>query len=390
MDDRVARGHAELDDEVCLANARVVLRDEVVAGDLYVRHGQIAALGSAGGARLDMDGDYLIPGLVDLHTDNIEHHFHPRPGVRWPSAIGAVMAHDWQMLGSGITTVLDSLSIGDYDTGGARTAMLNAAIGGIDAARAAGLLKAEHFFHFRCELSDPGLLPILRSHVDNPHLRLLSLMDHTPGQRQWHDIALYRAFRRKKNNQVWTDSEFAIYLAEREADQAKHVPEARAYVVGAARGRGIHLASHDDTSLADVDQSAADGIGLAEFPTTLAAARRARELGQHVAMGSPNVVLGGSHSGNVGAMDLARAGLLDVLTSDYVPASLLQAAFILAEVSGDLPGAIGTVTAAPAAIAGLGDRGRIAPGLRADLLRVRVVDGMPVVRGIWVGGRRYL
>ncbi len=389
MDDRVARGQTDPDGDVCLANARVVLPDGVDTGDLHLRQGRIAALGS-GGSSLDMDGDYLIPGLVDLHTDNIEHHFHPRPGVRWPSAIGAAMAHDWQMLGSGITTVLDSLSIGDYDTAGARTAMLNAAIGGIDAARAAGLLKAEHFFHFRCELSDPGLLPIIRSHVDNPHLRLLSLMDHTPGQRQWHDIALYRAFRRKKNNQVWTDSEFAIYLSERQADQAKHVPEARAFVVDAARARGLHLASHDDTSLADVEQSAADGIGLAEFPTTLAAARRARELGQHVAMGSPNVVLGGSHSGNVGALDLARAGLLDVLTSDYVPASLLQAAFMLAEVSGDLPGAVGTVTAVPAAIAGLRDRGRIEPGLRADLLRVRLVDGMPVIRGIWVGGRRYL
>ncbi|MBK8082885.1 MAG: alpha-D-ribose 1-methylphosphonate 5-triphosphate diphosphatase [Devosia sp.] len=390
MDALLVRNDAAARDAIGLVNARIVLSDKVVSGEVAIAGGEIAAIRPPGAAELDCEGDYLVPGLVDLHTDNIEHHFHPRPGVRWPSAIAAVLAHDWQMLGSGITTVLDSLSIGDYDTAGARTAMLNAAIGGIDAARAAGLLKAGHYFHFRCELSDPGLLPVIRAHVDNPNLRLLSLMDHTPGQRQWHDIELYRAFRRKKNNQVWTDSEFAIYLAERRTHQARLVPEARSYIVAAARDRDIRLASHDDTSRADVEQAAADGISISEFPTTLAAASRARELGQHVVMGSPNVVLGGSHSGNVGALELAEAGLLDVLTSDYVPASLLQAAFLLAEVSGDLPRAIAAVSAVPAAIAGLDDRGRIAPGLRADLLRVRLVDGLPVIQGIWVGGRRYL
>ena len=106
-------------------------------------------------------------------------------------------------------------------------------------------------------------------------------------------------------------------------------------------------------------------------------------------MGSPNVVLGGSHSGNVGALELAEAGLLDVLTSDYVPASLLHASFVLAERTGNLPAAVATVTSSPAAMSGFADRGRIAPGLRADLLRVRVVDGLPVIRGIWAAGRRY-
>ncbi|MFY8032157.1 MAG: hypothetical protein ACOVO5_10020 [Devosia sp.] len=105
-------------------------------------------------------------------------------------------------------------------------------------------------------------------------------------------------------------------------------------------------------------------------------------------MGSPNVVLGGSHSGNVGALDLADAGLLDVLTSDYVPASLLHASFVLAERTGNPPAAVATVTATPATMAGYHDRGRIAPGLRADLLRVRLVDGVPVVMGIWVAGKR--
>jgi len=218
----------------------------------------------------------------------------------------------------------------------------------------------------------------------------MSLMDHTPGQRQWHNLPLYRAFRQKKNNQVWSEEEFAAYMADRLVQQEKFVPKARAIIGAAGRERQIVMASHDDTTVADVEQSHGDGITISEFPTTLVAARRARELGQRIVMGSPNVVLGGSHSGNASALELWAEGLLDVLTSDYVPGSLLHAAFILAERRGNLPAAIATVSSAPAGLIGLADRGRIAPGLRADLLRVQVVDGLPVIKAVWVAGRRYM
>ena len=373
-----------------LRNARIVLADSVVEGDLAIAGGRILDTDVPGAAEVDLGGDYLIPGLIDLHTDNIEHHFTPRPGVSWPSATAAVLAHDWQLLGSGITTVLDSLSLGDYDTQGRRSRMLNAAIDGITAARQAGLLKVDHHFHFRCELSDGGLEPIVLRHIDNPVLRLLSMMDHTPGQRQWHDVALYREFRRKKNNNVWSDEEFGAYVAERQANQAQYVPGARALIAKLAAERSIRIASHDDTTIADVEEAVGDGISISEFPTTMAAARHARQLGMSIVMGSPNVVLGGSHSGNVGAMQLAEAGLLDVMTSDYVPGSLLHAAFILGERAMSLPQAIATITATPAAILGFADRGLIAPGLRADLLRVRVIDGLPVIIGIWIEGRAFL
>src|SRR5262249_45308417 len=163
------------------------------------------------------------------------------------------------------------------------------------------------------------------------------------------------------NNQVWTEAEFATYLAGRVADQQRLVPKAREAIARAGLERQIVIASHDDTTIGDVEQSHADGISISEFPTTMAAARRARELRQAIVMGSPNVVLGGSHSGNVGAMQLWTEGLLDVLTSDYVPGSLLHAAFVLGQKLGDLPRGLATVTSAPAALIGLGDRGRIAP-----------------------------
>ena len=375
-----------------LKNARLVLEDKVIEGALSIADGHIAAVGdvAGGGNEIDFEGDYLLPGLIDLHTDNMEHHFQPRPGVRWPSTMTAVLAHDWQMLGAGVTTVLDALSLDDYDSGGARTAMLDAAITGLTEAREAGLVKADHYLHFRCELSDPALLGIVERHIDNPALRLLSVMDHTPGQRQWHNTHLYREFRRKKNSQVWTDEEFAEYLAGRKEDQTKYVVPGRAAIGALGRARNIRIASHDDTTIADVEESYADGIAISEFPTTLEAARRAREFGMQVVMGAPNVVLGRSHSGNISAASLADAGLLDLLTSDYVPASLLHAPFILADRGMPLHEAVAKVTANPAASIGMADRGRLKPGLRADMLRVRLMSGQPVIRGTWVAGRAYL
>ncbi|MDQ0472657.1 alpha-D-ribose 1-methylphosphonate 5-triphosphate diphosphatase [Labrys wisconsinensis] len=374
-----------------LANARIVRTDAVVEDSLAIRDGLFAeAVAGADRDTIDCEGDFLIPGLVDLHTDNVEHHAHPRPAVRWPSMLSAVLAHDWQVLGAGVTTVLDALSLGDYDSAGARTAMLDGVIGALTQARSAGLLRADHYLHFRCELSDPGLMPILDRHVDNDQVRLVSLMDHTPGQRQWHDLALFREFRRKKSARVWSDEEFGLYLAERQANQRQLVPPSRARLGEIYNGRNIPIASHDDTTVADVEESHANGVGISEFPTTAAAARRARELGMTIVMGAPNVVLGGSHSGNVSAIELAERGLLDVLTSDYVPGSLLDAAFKLTALGLDLPQTIAMVSANPADVLGFGDRGRIAPGLRADLLRVRLVGGVPTIRAIWIAGRRLL
>ncbi|QRM32574.1 alpha-D-ribose 1-methylphosphonate 5-triphosphate diphosphatase [Microvirga sp. VF16] len=376
-----------------LINAHIVQEDRVVEGSLEIHDTMVSSIDCEPVDQIDVldcEGDFLLPGLIDLHTDNVEQFMFPRPGVQWPAPLAAVLAHDWELLGGGITTVLDALSLGDYDSGGTRTAMLNETIDGLTEARAAGLLKADHYFHFRCELSDPALLTLVERHVDNPGLRLISMMDHTPGQRQWHNLTLYREFRRKKNARVWTEDEFALYIAERREHQQQYVPSSRSTIGQLCRERSIHIASHDDTTAADVDESHADGITISEFPTTVEAASRARELGMKIVMGSPNIILGGSHSGNVSAMELADRGLLDVLTSDYVPGSLLHAAFALVAKGFDLPEAVAMVTKNPAELLGFTDRGRVASGLRADLIRVRLVDGVPVIRNIWVAGRQYL
>jgi len=375
--------------ELVVSNAVVVTRDSVVNGSIAVRGGLIGEIGE-GSSRvpqaLDFEGDYLIPGFVEVHTDNLEKHLQPRPGVMWPSASAAVLSHDVQIAGAGITTVFDAVSVGEYSAASARRQMITTTVETVSNPRIREVLKAEHLLHLRCELADPAVMDIYQPIAGNPFVKLVSLMDHTPGQRQWADLEKWRQFNRDKK---WTDMEFEAMVAKRKADQAKHAEIHRRSVIALARHYGTVMASHDDTTREHVEEAVAEGIAISEFPTTLGAAGHAAKRGMKVVMGAPNVVRGGSHSGNVSAIELAQRGFLDGLSSDYVPASLMQAVFLLAVNDGiALPEAVAMVSANPAEMVGLTDRGAIEAGKRADFSRVRLVEGMPVVLGVWRGGQR--
>jgi alpha-D-ribose 1-methylphosphonate 5-triphosphate diphosphatase len=374
-------------DELILNNAQIVTPEAVIEGSLRIADGRIAeisASGIAGGH--DLEGDYLVPGLVEIHTDNMEKHFEPRPGAMWPSAMAAVLAHDSQVIGAGITTVLDAICVGDYRDSGKRRRILADSIESVSDARANGLLRADHLFHLRCEISDPNVVEMFAPYADHPLLRLVSVMDHTPGQRQWRDLESFRRFNRDKS---WNDQELAEVIADYQEKMAQHSDTNRREILDLCRGLDVPLASHDDTTEEHVAQAHSEGIAISEFPTTHAAAARARGYGMMNVMGAPNVVRGGSHSGNMSAVSLAEAGLLDILSSDYVPASLLHAAFLLnARVGINLPAAIAVVAANPARAIGLTDRGEIAAGQRADLVRVRLHGDLPVVRQVWRDGER--
>ena len=170
--------------------------------------------------------------------------------------------------------------------------------------------------------------------------------------------------------------------------QVRYADDNRRRIVESCNAIGKPMATHDDTTVAHVTEGVAEGIKICEFPTSLIAAQTARQNGLGTIMGAPNVVRGGSHSGNISAAELARADLLDVLSSDYVPASLLHAAFLLQKEGFSLPKSINTVSRNPARMIGFDDRGEIAPGLRADFLRVRVVDDIPVILQVWKSGQR--
>ncbi|GGY04038.1 alpha-D-ribose 1-methylphosphonate 5-triphosphate diphosphatase [Paludibacterium paludis] len=373
-----------------LTNARLVLDDTVMTGTLTVSDGRILAISDRPVSHpdaIDCGGDDLLPGLVELHTDNLEKHLMPRNGVFWP-ILPAVATHDAQCVAGGITTVFDALSVGDLEGESVRIDTLHTAFAAICDAMERRLLRADHLFHLRCELAWPELVPTLAQLVDHPAVRLVSVMDHTPGQRQYRDLDQYRKYYAKKHV-AWNDDTFLEAVKERKRQQARYAHANKQAVLAIARERRLVLASHDDTDTAHIREAVGDGVSLSEFPTTLEAARAAREAGLATIMGAPNVVRGGSHSGNVAAVELARAGLLDILSSDYVPVSLLDGAYrLVREADWSLPRAIATVTSAPARAAGLADRGRLAPGLRADLVRARHAGDFVHIRTVWKDGER--
>ncbi|WP_099865019.1 alpha-D-ribose 1-methylphosphonate 5-triphosphate diphosphatase [Pararhizobium haloflavum] len=379
-------------DERVYRNARLVLADEVVDGHLVLRGGSIVEIG-AGATNIDgvdLEGDYLVPGLVELHTDHLEGHYAPRPRVRWDPKV-ALLAHDAQIAAAGITTVFDALRVGmdeDAELGIDDMMRLEAAIcEGVDRNR----LRAEHFIHLRCEVSAPDCLDAFRQFENHGGVGLVSLMDHAPGQRQFRHIEAYRAYYQGKLKMP--DDVFDRFCARRIAQSEANSPANRSAIARHCAERGIVLASHDDATDAHVDDAVKQGVHIAEFPTTLEAARGSHEAGMAVLMGAPNLVRGGSHSGNVSARELAEANLLDILSSDYIPFSLIQAAFVLGDglvASIDLAAAIRMVTLTPANRVGLTDRGELAIGKRGDLVRVRLDGNLPVVRTVWRQGRRVI
>ncbi|MDH0098589.1 alpha-D-ribose 1-methylphosphonate 5-triphosphate diphosphatase [Pseudomonas sp. GD04158] len=376
--------------EQILSNARIVTAEREFLGTLLLRDGLIAAV-DEGASRLpqaqDLSGDYLLPGLVELHTDNLEKHMSPRPGVDWPST-SAVLTHDAQIVAAGITTVFDALAIGDINPRGRRMQQLPAMIEAIAASEAAGQTRAEHRLHLRCELCHPDALTIYRDLVEHPLVALVSVMDHSPGQRQFAKVEKYREYYMGKYH--LSPAEMEDFLQEQIANSRQYSDRQRRAIVEDCHSRGISVASHDDATLAHVQESAGFGMAIAEFPTTLEAAKASHELGLKVLMGAPNLVRGGSHSGNIAAAELARHGVLDILSSDYYPASLLHAAWLLAGQDNDydLPAAIATVSRAPARAAGLDDRGEIRVGLRADLVQARAHGQQPVIQQVWRQARR--
>lgn len=372
-------------------NVRMVMSDEILSGSLLVHQGVIQHISDAPSrlpGALDGGGAWLLPGLIELHTDNLDRFFTPRPGVSWPKE-SAMRAHDAAIIASGITTVLDAIAVGDVRDGGHRLDNLLNMTNTVVATQKAGLNRAEHLLHLRCELPHKDTLPLFEQLCDLPPVTLASLMDHSPGQRQFASREKYHAYYKGKYH--LNDEDMAQFEAEQIEGSQRWSQSNRKDIVNLCRAKGITLASHDDASEEHIMDAYRHGVAIAEFPTTAIAARAARRVGMQVLMGAPNVICGGSHSGNVAAHQLAEEGLLEMLSSDYYPSSLLEAAFMIAEDERNpysLSQAIALVSRNPAQALHLNDRGVIAEGKRADLVLVRRHGPQTALQRVWRQGEQ--
>jgi len=375
--------------QTILANATLVLPDETVTGAIIMRGATIEGIDSGKSVpkgAVDCGGDFVAPGLIELHTDNLERHIQPRPKVDWPHN-AAILAHDAELASTGITTVFDAMRVGSIPNGKGRYLQYARNLASeLLALRAEDALKISHFLHLRAEVCSETLEEELAAFGEDDRVGIVSLMDHTPGQRQFRDISKLEAY--VKGKLSLNDAEFEEHVAQLKELRARHGDRHEAAAVAEAKRYGAVLASHDDTTPEQVAVSAGYGIRVAEFPTTLDAARACHQHAIAVIMGAPNLIRGGSHSGNVAAHELAAAGHLDILSSDYVPSALLLAAVQLGQVWGDMGRGMATVTRNPARGVGLEDRGEIAEGRRADLIRFTMRGGVPALRSVWSRGDR--
>ncbi len=371
----VARRASE---EIVLSNAQIVCRDESFLGCVTVVDGVIADIAkgrwNAPGA-VDMEGAFLLPGLVDVHTDNLEKHTIPRPGVFW-NPVTAAVAHDAVIVAAGITTVFDSLCVGAIGKPDRRIA-LPRMIEGLQAAEQQALLRAEHVLHLRCDLAEATLIDDVEAYLDHPALRFVSILEDSPRRDPAHFASV--AEKRKLG-------------AESGAVPAcEDLLRIRRRISAECQRRGIPWGNHDDTKAWHIDEGVALGMAVAEFPLTMEAVDAAEKAGVPVIGGAPNLVAGKSHSGNISMRDLAVRRRLGMLCSDYIPASLLHAvAILVADPIGlSLPEAVRLVSTAPAEAFGMTDRGVIEVGRRADLIQVAFNgDGPPVLQSSWCNGRR--
>ena len=375
--------------EMILANATLVLSGETLTGSLKIKHGEIADMAEGADVptgAVDCGGDFVSPGLIELHTDNLERHIQPRPKVDWPHA-AAIIAHDAELAGTGITTVFDAMRVGSIKAKEARYGQYARSLASeLLELRAKDALKISHFLHLRAEVCSETLVDELNEFGDEDRVGLVSLMDHTPGQRQFRDITKLEAYVKGKHG--FDDDAFLQHIANLKTMRDTYGDLHEVEAVKAAKRFGAVLASHDDTTEGQVAVSAGHGIRLAEFPTTVEAARACHAHDIQVMMGAPNLIRGGSHSGNVAAQELAELDLLDIVSSDYVPAALLLAAARLGDIWGDMARGMATVTSAPAKAVGLEGRGRLEIGKRADLIRFAMRAGVPALQGVYSRGHR--
>jgi len=370
-----------------LTNARLILAESIIEdASLLIDNGDIIAISpeSVDDAEvIDLKGQMLMPGIIDLHCDALEKEVEPRPNVHFPLDFACAQA-DKRNAAAGITTVFHALSFAHEELGVRNNEMAASVARAVNDWRPHALV--DNRVHCRYEITDETGLPILKQLLVEGAMQLISMMDHTPGQGQFKDMAAYRDY--LTLNYKKTADEVNVII-ERKLEAATGAFARMEQLAMAAHAAGISVASHDDDSAERIETMSGIGADISEFPITLEAAQAARAEGMSTIFGAPNILRGKSQSGSMKAIEAIHAGVADCLCADYAPASLITSIFRIPELSElDLPAAVRMVTRNPARAARLDDRGEIAIGKRADLIAVAQPGGVPQVTDVWSNGHR--
>ena len=373
------------EDSLAVVGARIVTTDRVIDGGVRIEGDRIVDVGVVdhdADTVIDAGGSLVLPGLIDLHGDDIEGHLHPRSGARMSLPMALATA-DRANISAGITTKFHAISF-ELDEEADRSPELAALLS--DAIAGATSLLVDHRLHARCEVTQQECIDAVLEVIKNGDADLVSVMSHVPGKGQFRDVEAFKTYYENSANHTVEEAESMIQT--RTDVSMARIRDRVDRVIGAAHDAGAVTASHDDEDPAEVERLAAAGIDITEYPITLQTATRATDVGVTTAMGAPNLVRGESQWGNLSTADAIDARAVDVLLADYHPPSLLAAPFV--DTGEPLPARVRRVTANPADAVGLYDRGRIEPGARADVLVVdpdptptvarAVVAGQPVYR----------
>ena len=369
-----------------LTGARVVLADSVIDdGCVLIEDDTIAAINpdSGNGAHsIDLRGKTLIPGMIDLHCDALEKEVEPRPNVHFPLDFACAQA-DKRNAAAGITTVYHALSFANEELGVRNNTFAASVARAVHAWNPHALV--DNRVHCRYEVTDPTAPAILQELMTADEMHLLSVMDHSPGQGQFKDIAAFRDFlaRTYKKSEAELDT-----LVQNKLAQAEGAVERIQQLIAAAKQQNIRIASHDDDTPEKVETLHGMGVGISEFPINLESARAAHSRGMRTVFGAPNILRGKSQSGAIRALDAVIAGVVDCLCADYHPATLIVAVFRLPELAAiSLAEAVRLVSINPAQATGLTDRGEIAVGKRADLVSVTQINGLAQANCVYSAGK---
>lgn len=370
-----------------LSNVSVVLEDETINDtSILIEDGLISAIGSEAPANCqtsNLAGAMILPGFIDLHADALEKEVEPRPGAMFPLP-HAVLQIDRRNASVGITTVFHALSFAEGELG-VRNANLAAQLAN-EIKSFAPYALVDNRVHCRYEITDAGSEQIVSDLIECGDCDLISFMDHTPGQGQFKTIDAYREFFSK--TYAKSHEELDIIIAKKnEAGSSTHERISR--LSEKALNSQLRIASHDDDCATRIKTMKALGANISEFPINLETAKIAHKEGFATLFGAPNIVRGGSQSGNMKAVDAIKEGVASCLCSDYSPSTMMAAIFRLVEEEIiSLPNAVRLITANPAAALGLHDRGTLSIGKRADLVVLSSKSGPRHISEVWVEGKK--